>query len=482
MAQTQAMTTQPTRQTRVLIVSTEPLYGSLAGPGIRTVQMARYLAPHCHVTLAAPRQADVVIPGVARTVMFQHEDHDVLKQLAQEAEVIILQGFTLYHHAYLATMGKMLVVDMYDPYHLECLEFFKQEELDHARLIHGHKVHVVDQQLRAGDFFICASERQRDFWLGALGSLGRLSPETYARDPTFRALIDVVPFGIEPHPPVHERQVLKGVWPGIGANDTVVLWGGGVWDWLDPLTVIRAMHLVRQQRSDVKLFFLGFHHPNPVDVPKMRVYEACLDLVQELDLSDTVLFNSEWVPYDERANYFLEADIGVSAHMDHIETRYAFRTRLLDYMWTGLPMVVSAGDTLADWVVGQGLGHVVAPGDVTSYADALLNLAQQPNLRQHYAPAFAAVRPTYVWPVVFEPLIRFCVHPRPAADTQRLVVRDAYQRRIEELDEIVAHKNEHIAYLENLLRRLESGRALHMIRVLNQQRARLAGLVRRMHI
>ena len=55
----------------------------------------------------------------------------------------------------------------------------------------------TETALRTGDAFICASERQRDLWLGALGALGRLDHAEHARDPSFRNLIDVVPFGIE---------------------------------------------------------------------------------------------------------------------------------------------------------------------------------------------------------------------------------------------------------------------------------------------
>ena len=49
--------------------------------------------------------------------------------------------------------------------------------------------------LASGDAFVCASERQRDLWLGALLALGRIDPDAYAADPSLRSLIDVVPFG-----------------------------------------------------------------------------------------------------------------------------------------------------------------------------------------------------------------------------------------------------------------------------------------------
>ena len=41
---------------------------------------------------------------------------------------------------------------------------------------------------------------------------------------------------------------LKGVVPGIGADDKVILWGGGIYNWFDPLTLIRAVDRLRQRR------------------------------------------------------------------------------------------------------------------------------------------------------------------------------------------------------------------------------------------
>lgn len=39
---------------------------------------------------------------------------------------------------------------------------------------------VLETVLRTGDAFVCASERQRDLSLGALGALGRLNQEERA--------------------------------------------------------------------------------------------------------------------------------------------------------------------------------------------------------------------------------------------------------------------------------------------------------------
>ncbi|WP_026370228.1 glycosyltransferase [Kallotenue papyrolyticum] len=470
---------QGMRTTRVLIISSDPLYENLAGPGIRAVEMARHLAPTCWVTLAAPEQARVTIPEVT-CIAFRRYDQEMVQHLASQAEVVIVQGFTLSLYPCLQTLHKIVVVDLYDPFHLENLELHTRRAPERAHELTAGDLDVINDQLRLGDFFICASERQRDFWLGALGSLGRLSPELYQTDPTFRALIDVVPFGIQPEPPTRRQAVLKGVVPGIGAHDRVVLWGGGIWDWLDPLTVIRAMALIARQRDDVKLFFLGAQHPNTADVPRMAMYDRAVALAEELGLLNRVVFfNDRWVPYGERASYLLEADVGVSAHLEHIETRFAFRTRLLDYIWSALPMVVSAGDALADVVVTEGLGRVVPIGDAEAYAQAVLDLLAHDDPRAAYHAAFSAVQQRYTWPQVLQPLIRFCQQPRYAPDKRRHAARrstaesearlPSAQRRIDELDAIVAQKNEHIAYLERLIHQLESGRVMRLLRWIDRR-------------
>lgn len=468
---------------QVLIISTDPLYDNLAGPGIRTIQMARYLAPSCYVTLAAPGQANVTIPDVT-AVAFQHGDTESLQQLVRQSDIVVLQGFTLQLYPWIEDLRKILVVDLYDPFHLEGLEFFKKDGLERARELTRSTVQALNQQLRAGDFFLCASERQRDLWLGALGSMERLSPDIYAHDPTFQSLIAVVPFGIEPDPPVQQKAVLKGVFPGIHQDDTLILWGGGIWDWLDPLTVIRAMDLVRQQRSDVKLFFLGYHHPNPEGVPEMTMYTRTVQLVNELELEEVVFFNHQWVPYHERASYFLEADIGVSAHLDHLETRFAFRTRLLDYIWAGLPMVVTAGDTLADMVADHGLGHVVPIGDAESFAEALLALVEDTPAQQRIASTCKQLEQEFAWPRVFAPLIAFCQQPHYAADKFKpgpagkpeAPPHDADENQpadnSADLHAIIAEKNAHIAHLESLVKRLESGKVMRLMRWLTTRRRR----------
>jgi glycosyltransferase involved in cell wall biosynthesis len=135
--------------------------------------------------------------------------------------------------------------------------------------------------------------------------------------------------------------------------------------------------------------------------------QQAVALAEQLGLRDTAVFFNDWTPYEERVNYLCEADVGVSLHGDHIETRFAVRTRLMDYLWAELPMVVGGGDVLSDLVRQHGLGVVMAAGDKTAAADALITLLQNPV----DPAAFAAVKRPFYWPAVAKPLQNYVKRP-----------------------------------------------------------------------
>ena len=83
--------------------------------------------------------------------------------------------------------------------------------------------------------------------------MGRINHATYDDDENLRSLIATVPFGVSDSDPSHTRRVPKGVHPGIGADDKVVLWGGGVYNWFDPLTLLRAIRGLTVRLPNVRL-------------------------------------------------------------------------------------------------------------------------------------------------------------------------------------------------------------------------------------
>ena len=122
-------------------------------------------------------------------------------------------------------------------------------------------------------------------------------------------------------------------------------------------------------------------------------------------------------PYDDRQNFLLEADIGVSTHLDHVETEFSFRTRILDYLWASLPVVATGGDSFGDIIDAHGVGLTVPPGDVDALEDALFRLLDDADARARRAARRPArLADEYRWSEVLQPLIEFCRAPRRAPD------------------------------------------------------------------
>jgi glycosyltransferase involved in cell wall biosynthesis len=240
---------------------------------------------------------------------------------------------------------------------------------------------------------------------------GRLDHREHARDPSLRALIDVVPFGIEAGPPQVYGPALRGVLPGLDERSRILLWAGGIWDWLDPITVIRAVHELSRTRKDVRLVFLGLQRPNS-RVAETTVAEQAVALARELGLAGTtVVFNEDWVPYERRGTWLAESDIGVSAHFDNLEARFAFRTRLLDYLWAGLPVATTRGDELGELVAQESLGAALPAEDVAAWVAALGTLLDDEGNRRRASERVAAVRRRFEWGRVVEPLARLVAEP-----------------------------------------------------------------------
>jgi glycosyltransferase involved in cell wall biosynthesis len=398
---------------RVLVVTGEPLKAQLAGPAIRAWEMARVLAVDSDVVLATLSPVcQRSMPGIEVASV---TDRD-LRRLEQWCDVVVFQGSLLEYHPWFVQSEKVLVADVYDPYHLEVLEQLRgQDEGVRARAVE-HNRRALNTQLLRADLVLCASEKQRDFWIGHLASLGRVNPLTYDADRSLRSLIAVAPFGVPAEPPVATGRVLKGVVPGIGRDDKVVLWGGGVYNWFDPLTLVRAMHGLAQRHPDVRLFFLGMKHPNP-EVFEMRAAVETRALADELGLTGTVVhFNEDWVPYDRRQDYLLESDVGVTTHHDHVETAFSFRTRVLDYLWAGLPVVATRGDSLADLVEREGLGRTVPVEDVAALEATLETMLYDDDAIVAARAAVARVAVDFAWPKSLRALTEFCAAPRRAPD------------------------------------------------------------------
>jgi len=240
-------------------VTGEPLLDRMAGPAIRAWEIAKALASEHEVRLASTGGARVSHPEFEVIAA----GGSALRELTDWADVIVFQGFLLESAPWLRASPKIIVPDVYDPFHLEQLEQARDLGSEGRATSVRETTRVLNVQLGRADFLMCASEKQRDFWLGQLAGQGRVNPTVYDEDQSLASLISVVPFGIPDEAPVQTRHAIKGAVKGIGPDDKVILWGGGIYNWFDPLTLIRAIDQALH-RASTRL------DPNAASEPAMR--------------------------------------------------------------------------------------------------------------------------------------------------------------------------------------------------------------------
>lgn len=369
---------------------------SCAGPGIRYIELGKIIAGKGYnVTLLGKK------PSFSSPQPFSYGPLTIknLIKFSRGCDCLIFRGggpvttllVLLFYH------GKDRIADLYafthfEVPHLAPSSFSGRYIVEVRKVFHTVKLKLYSKYLRK---FLVSSDRQRDFLCGVLFATNNLGED---RD------IAIIPFGYPSDRPQKGRAVLRGVAQGIEKDDFILIWGGGVWDWLDPITLVKAMSRVGEVNRKIKLYFMGLQAPSGY-VPERG--KELVRLSRDLGLlNKNVFVNEGWIPYDSRTDYLLEADAGVSLHPLSLETYFSFRTRNLDYVYCGLPMIHTKGDVWADMIERNKLGFVVSPGDDREVAEKILHLCNNRSILAEMKENINTFSPGYTWEAIAERALR----------------------------------------------------------------------------
>jgi len=420
---------------RILLITFDVIGPRIGGSAIRVLGLARTLADAGHQPTVAAARMEESHPEQPFSIrpFDQARPRESLGPLLETAACAVLPLHALARLPFLRRAKIPLVFDIYDPVLFELMETAPDAGGNSPEQLRGH-IHLLNDVLRRGDFFICASERQRDFWLGALVANGRI-PASATGDPELRDLIDVVPFGIDPTPIAPApagRPNLTAAIPALAGAERIVVWPGSIWDWNDAQIVMKAMRILGQSSPGIHLVLFAGSHPTDghTEASEARKARALADDYQLNGRS--VHFIYDYIPYGERGRYLAECDLAVSTHRSNLESRFAYRTRLLDCVWAGLPIVCTEGDTMAKLVARHGFGIVVPAGDAEALAGAIERLSTNEDFAAMCRTCLLEKHHLFRWSDAVEPLGRFCRQPRvthiatPARDA-RMLAKSAWR-------------------------------------------------------
>lgn len=395
---------------RVALVSSEPVRPRMAGIGIRYLELARRLpAAGVEVVLlspAAPEETAAVLGG-AGGVTVRRCEPGRLADLTAGCDAAVAQG-QLANDLLLARPDLPVAIDLYDPWLVENLTY--AADLGYGPYRNDHATWVL--QLSRGDFFLCSSEEQRTFYLGFLAALGRVNPDRVAADPDLQGLIAAVPFGVPEELPPHRAML-----PPRAAGLRRLLFGG-LYDWYDPWTLLDA--LAALGRPDWELYLI--RNPNPGSTPQRLFAEVEARCRRDGSWGGRVRV-LDWVPADRRYDLLRDVDVLVAPHRPSLETRLSLRTRFLDALAAGCPVVTSEGGAMARLLAEHGAGWVVPPGDAQALARALAEVLEEPGAAGARRPGAGRLLQDFRWERALTPLVRFCREPRQDETRERFVHR-----------------------------------------------------------
>lgn len=398
---------------KLLIISIDSVGTVMSGAGLRYVSLAQALSASCDVTLAVPNENPPEMEGI-QTIGFNPDHISSLNVLLDSYTNVLVSGIFALRLKGLKKTKAKIIIDLYDPILLENLFYANDKPIKYRVFNHFRSTQLTNHLTRIGDFFICGSERQRDFWLGVLAANGRINPVNFEVSSDFRRLIDVVGFGL-PERNIKPGSFLRKRYPLVEENTKIVLWGGGVWDWLNPMPLLKIWKNILKNEPSAKLVFLGIEHPNPL-VPKHKIVDVLINESKRIREFEKSVFFIKWLSLADREKLLSESHLGVTLHKGHIETHFSVRTRVLDYIWAKLPILISEGDITSEWVQDYHLGEVVQYQDEIGLENAMIRLLRQN--KQDFQEYFDPVIKKMYWSEMIQPLENFCKNGQKAPDKE----------------------------------------------------------------
>ena len=365
---------------RAMLVCPEPLgHGQPAGVGIRFLEIARVLRDDGHdVTILSPDA------GAIDGTRGAHIHPESLATFSESSAFAVVQGHVA--NAFFQQARPLpTVVDLYDPYIIENLHYYSERGAE----VFQHDHFTLMTSIARGDYFLCASEAQRLFYLGLMLASGRLNPMLFEEDPRLESLIGVAPFGVQAPrniPPRNTHDVLFG----------------GIYDWYDPIAAIDAVAEVRRTIPDATLTFT--HHPNPDTTPQGKLGEA---MTYARAKSYAFVRFEPWAAYDARAEFFERFALALLTFPRSIETDLSMRTRVYDYLWCGLPIVTSPAPGTDELLARYAAGVVT-----DDFAGAIVSLLTDRERHDAMVRGSQEFVRDHQWNRTLEPLREFARAPR----------------------------------------------------------------------
>jgi glycosyltransferase involved in cell wall biosynthesis len=368
------------------------------------------------VTMIVPEKPDIK----EKDILFQVYNEENNKKAINSSSVIIFGAYPPTNPLlYAYDNNKTIMTYLWSIAPIGSLDFKDFRSTREQERLHRFISASYNLSLLMSDKIFCRDEDIKNLVIGSLISLGRINLENYGKNRSFDNLIEVAPFGVENNSrPEKSRErkarfFYRDVLKGVGRDDFLLLWNGGVWNWNDGTTLIKAMDRVKNKK--VKLIFQGFKHPGRNDISIEA--KKCFDLAVKTGLKDkSIFFNENWIPYKDRSLFLSESNIGVVCSPNILEANLFFKTRIYDYLWSDLPIILNDCEAFSKIIKEKELGLACKTGDPNDWARQIDEISLNNKLLEKIKENIKNYKKNISWKKTLLPVERFSQKPTRLKD------------------------------------------------------------------
>ncbi len=400
-------TQNPGRTVLILSAVPPPLFGSrVEGGGLRAWGLARSIKrmlPDHAVTFCyfhpSPASGNKISQGYYEDIFVTECAPNKLSDIVRNFSTVLM-SYCMGGHSkeILAALAsdQQLILDCYVPIYVEiCARRSNQVQIEYDGLM--SEIPTFNLALKRGDFFLCANQAQYDFYRGVLAALGRINPKTYG-DMGLR----IVPYGIDSDEPIAREQPIKKLLGHEYPKSWKLLWFGAVYPWFNIDILVNAIQLLNEKHP-TQMIMVGARNPfngHPDFIKKSNHVEA---LVSSPGVSH-LIHMQEWVPYEERANWYLDCDLIITLNEPGMENGLSWRTRVADYVWAGMPIASNGGDPLTEDLIARGAAGRLDISSTEKLSESIYKLLADEVGLKKMKEQMQAFRPNLYWDKVIKPL------------------------------------------------------------------------------
>jgi glycosyltransferase involved in cell wall biosynthesis len=230
-----------------------------------------------------------------------------------------------------------------------------QEQENGQRYVHAWKL-LLDGLLR-GDRFSALSTRQRFALLGQLGAAGRLNQFTARENLAYS-----IPYGLFPDEVPH---LLPASRKGAGATFTI-MWCGSFNTWMDVDVLLNGFLEASRRNPRLRLMVVG----GRIAGYNEASYDRFVDGVRAAG-AEAIVQLMDWQPLGRMRELYAACDVGLSIDRFSYEAVLGSRTRVLNFLAAGKPVLSTVITELTEDLADKGYLLPVTVGNAQEFAKAI---------------------------------------------------------------------------------------------------------------